>query len=137
MVADTGTKAKAVAWLMLSPVSVLMALISTVESEAFYYAQVSVFGLWTILGMLSGIGTLLRARWAPPLQRSLVLVAVSYFSIAGIGIAAFLFSALLNGGAADPLQGWGLTGLLLLLGSAFIVRARAKRKHSAHSRGDA
>ena len=137
MTAVASTKAKAVAWLLLSPVSVLMALISTTESEVLYYAQVSVFGLWAILGMLSGIGALLRARWAPLLQRSLGLVAVAYFSIAGIGIAAFLVSALLNGGVADPVQGWALTGLLLLLASAFIGRAGAKRKHSVHARGDA
>ncbi len=137
MVADTGTKAKATAWLLLSPVAVLMALVSTVESEPLYYTQVSVFGLWAFLGMLSGIGTLLRARWAPPLQRSLGLLAVAYFSIAGIGIAAFLASALLNDGVANPVQGWSLTVLLLLLASAIIARARAKRKHSVHASGDA
>ncbi len=137
MVAVAGSKAKAIAWLLLSPVSVLMALISTVESEALYYAQVSVFGVWATLGVLSGIGALRRARWAAPLQRSLGLVAVAYFSIAGIGIVAFLVSALLNGGVADPAQGWGLTGLLLLLASAFVMRARANRKHSVHARSDA
>ena len=137
MVAVAGTKAKAVAWLLLSPVSVLMALISTVESEALYYAQVSVFGVWATLGMASGIGALLRARWAAPLQRGLGLVAVVYFFIADTGILAFLVSALLNGGVADPAQGWGLTGLLLLLASAFVVRARAKRKRSFHASSDA
>jgi len=137
MVAVAGTRTKAVAWLLLSPLSVLMALVSTVESAALYYAQVSVFGIWATLGMLSGIGALRRARWAPPLQRSLGFVAVAYFSIASIGIVAFLVSAFLNGGVADPAQGWGLTGLLLLLASAFMLRVRAKRRHRVDARSDA
>ena len=130
-------KVKAVGWLVLSPVAVLMALISTVESPTVYFAQVFIFGLWSVLGMISGLGALLHASWASRVQRSLVLVAVAYFLFAGIGIASFLASALLNGGVADPVQGWSLTGLVLLIVLAVIARARVKKRSGGPAHGDA
>ncbi len=131
------TKLKAVAWLVLSPVAVLMALMSTVESPTVYYAQIFVFGFWSVLGMFSGLGSLLRTHWASRIQKGLVFVAVAYFSLAGIGIVGFLASALLNGGVADPVQGWVLTGLVLLLVLAVMARARVKRMHGAPTHEDA
>ena len=121
-------KAKGVAWLVLSPIAVLVALVSTVQSQTAYYVQVVAFGAWSILGMISGVASLEGAKWAHSIKRVLALVAISYFAVAGIAIASFLAAALLNGGVANPAHGWGLTGLVLLLVLSAMVRARTRKK---------
>jgi hypothetical protein len=82
------------AWIVLSPIALLMALISTVESLTFYYVQVAVFGAWALLGVISGIGRITSASWAGRLQAVLVRIALVYFAVFGILILSYLFRLL-------------------------------------------
>ena len=137
MNSSSASKAKAVAWLVLSPIAVLMALVSTVESQTTYFAQIVTFGTWSGLGMTSAVASLAGAKWAHSLQRALALVAVSYFGIAGVVMVSFLAAALLSGGAANAVLGWSLTALVLILVVVTVFRARAARRRSVAPHSDA
>ncbi len=137
MHSPSATRLNAVLWLVLSPMVAVMALISTVESLTVYYAQVTCFGLWSVLGILAGIGGLLRQSWATTLQKGLGYVAIAYLLLAAIGMVGFLISAFLNGGVANQAQGWAFSGLILLFLLAVVLLARSKGSKSAHTSSDA
>lgn len=137
MNAPSPNRISAIAWLVLSPVAAVMALISTVESQSTYYTQVGIFGLWSCLGMISGVGSFLRATWASRIQVLLVWIAVAYFSISGLLIVSYLVSAFINGGVANPIHSWAIAALVLVVGLLLFYRARSKkRQRSPDSEND-
>jgi hypothetical protein len=113
-------------WVVFSPIAVLMALISTVESITTYYIQVAAFGLWSCLGVLSGFATMGSAAWARRIQTILLWIAVAYFGLCGILMFGYLLSALLNQGAAAPAQAWAIALGVLLTGAPFLYFAKKR-----------
>ena len=59
------------------------------SSDLEYGIQVTLFGTWSVLGVISGIGTIAGARWAASVQRVLVWTFGALF--------AFLTLALILG----------------------------------------
>ena len=78
----TQTVLRGLAWIILSPLAVLMALIAKTESLPWYYAHVVLFGAWSALGVVLGLATIASAPWASPLQRVLRWIAFGYFTVA-------------------------------------------------------
>lgn len=83
-------------WMLFSPITLLMALISSVESQTIYFVQVAAFGLWAVFGVVSGIGTVTGAPWAGRIQKVLKWAAFAYFTGCGLLLAGYIFSVLLN-----------------------------------------
>ena len=127
---------RAVAWLLLSPLAFLMALVSTVESEAIYGVQLVAFGSWSVLRMTSGLGCLLQTSCAAKVQRALSVVAIGYFTLAGVLIASYLLSAAANDGVANSFQAWGIAGVLALA-AVLYVRHTKSRNRSRREESDA
>src|SRR5688572_11967162 len=74
-----------VVWLLLAPVVLLMAVISTVQSEVAYRVQLAAFSAVAIAALVLGVAGLLRRRWAAP----------GLFTLSWLGAAYFFGSALL------------------------------------------
>jgi len=83
-------------WIVFSPIALLMAMISTVESLTVYYIQVVLMGGWTACGVVAGIGRITGVSWARRLQMVLSLIAFAYFSVCGILMLGYLFVAIFN-----------------------------------------
>ena len=75
---------------MRTPLLLLMALISTVESLTTYYVQLAVFGLVTLVGMSVGIGYATGGSWAPKIARYLAWIICIYFIGSWVLIIAFV-----------------------------------------------
>ena len=86
---------RGLAWVILSPLAVLMALIAKTESLPWYYAHVMVFGAWSALGVVSGLATMATAPWASQLQRVLRWTAFAYFAAAAAALVLSLGASLL------------------------------------------
>jgi hypothetical protein len=78
------------AWILLSPLALLMALISTVESLTVYYVQVALVGAWAASGIVAGIARIATVSWAGRLQRVLLWIAFAYFCVCAVLIAVYL-----------------------------------------------
>lgn len=72
MSGQTSTWKSGLAWVLLSPLVLLTALIATpppaVESLTGYYVQVAVFGAWAACGVVAGIARMASVPWAGRLQ---------------------------------------------------------------------
>ena len=75
MSGQTSTWKSGLPWVLLSPIFLLMALISTVESLTFYYVQVAVVGAWAACGVVAGIARMASVPWAGRLQTVLLWIA--------------------------------------------------------------
>jgi hypothetical protein len=80
-----------VGWIVFSPVALLMALISTVESDVVYNIQLAAFGTWSACGIVSGVGRLLGASWAVRLQIVLCWLVFAAFALPGVVLIAYAF----------------------------------------------
>ena len=67
------------AWIVVSPIALLMALISTVESLNVYYVQIFCFGAWSAFGVVSGITRIVGAPWTNRLQSILSWIGFIFF----------------------------------------------------------
>lgn len=83
-------------WIVFSPIALLMALISTVESPTVYYIQIVLMGGWTACGFIAGIGRITGASWARRLQMLLSLVGFAYFLVSGVMLMGYLLMAIFN-----------------------------------------
>lgn len=118
------------AWIVLSPIALLMALISTVKSDTTYYVQIALFGVWSTCGVVSGIGRLTNATWANRLQIILAWIGFTYFAVCGVLIALYSIVAMFKSSSGD----WGLTLLLAVavcLSSVPFYFLARKRKGNA------
>ncbi|HKQ35202.1 MAG TPA: hypothetical protein VJT11_07870 [Nitrospiraceae bacterium] len=68
-------------WVLLSPLFVLMALISKDESLTSYYVHVAAFGVWAACGVVAGIARIASVPWAGRLQAILFWIACAYFCV--------------------------------------------------------
>jgi hypothetical protein len=90
MSGQTSTWKSGLAWVLLSPLALLMALISTVESLTFFYIQVATFGTWAACGVVAGIARIATVPWAGRLQEILKWVALAYFGVCAVLIVVYL-----------------------------------------------
>ena len=113
------------AWVLLSPLFFLMALISKVESLTDYYVQVAVFGAWAACGVVAGIARMASVPWAGRLQAILFWIAFAYFCV---GMTIVLILVLFHPGA------WGFESFLalgvLLTGLTLLYIARRRKMRS-------
>ena len=77
------------AWIVLSPLALLMAMISTVRSDTTYKVQLVAFGCWTVCGIVAGMGRIVGARWAVRLQAILCWIAFVVFAGPGLILTAY------------------------------------------------
>jgi hypothetical protein len=110
-----------VGWIVFSPVALLMALISTVESDVVYNIQLAAFGTWSACGIVSGVGRLTGARWAVRLQVGLCWVAFAAFAVPGVVMMAYVFR--------DP-AGWlfATAAGVCLTGIPFLIYALRRQR---------
>ena len=80
------------AWIVFSPIVLLMAPISTVDSDITYYVQVALFGVWSTCGVATGIGRLTNATWANRLQIVLAWIGLTYFAVCLVLIGLYLIA---------------------------------------------
>ena len=78
-----------IAWVVFSPLALLMAMMSTVRSETTYRVQLVAFGCWTVCGIIAGMGRIVGARWAVRLQAILCWVAFAVFAGPGLILMAY------------------------------------------------
>lgn len=76
------------AWIVFSPLALLMAMMSTVRSDTTYTIQLVAFGCWTVCGIIAGIGRIVGARWAVRLQAILCWIAFAVFAGPGLILTA-------------------------------------------------
>jgi hypothetical protein len=120
------------AWVLLSPLVLLMALIATpppaVESLTDYYVQVAVFGAWAACGVVVGIARMASAPWAVRLQGILLWILGVYFCACAILLAVLSILSFFK----PETDAWGL-GLLyiavwvFLTGVPFLYFARRRK----------
>jgi len=75
-------------WIVLGPIGVLQALISTVESDTTYRIQLWAFSLTGTLSVISGIGLLFLRRWAQKILRMISWLTFVYYAGSGVLITA-------------------------------------------------
>ncbi len=71
-------------WIILGPLGVLQALISTVESVTFYRLQLAVFALTGALSVIAGIGMWFLCRWASRVLRAMSWLTFAYYMGSGL-----------------------------------------------------
>lgn len=115
MSGQTSTWKSGLAWVLLSPLVLLTALIATpppaVESLTGYYVQVAVFGAWAACGVVAGIARMASVPWAGRLQ-----VVLRWIACACVYAWAVLLAVLSILLFFEPETGaWGL-GLSIAVG---------------------
>ncbi|MGC2457660.1 MAG: hypothetical protein WA435_06670 [Gallionellaceae bacterium] len=118
------------AWIVVSPIALLMALISTVESLNVYYVQIFCFGAWSAFGVVSGIARIVGAPWTNRLQSILSWIGFIYFSGAGLVMALYSIVALFERGIAVGALSLLISIMVALTGLPFFLMAR---KHSSNA----
>lgn len=81
---------KGALWIILSPILVLMSLISTVKSQNSYYIQIMVFSVLTVAGITTGVGYILAKPWAGIIAKFLTWILGIIFIGIPIVVAIFI-----------------------------------------------
>jgi hypothetical protein len=71
------------------------AMADSTSSDLQYSIQVTLFGAWSVLGVISGIGTIAGASWAAAVQRVLkwtLFALLAFCAVALILIAFYLLA---------------------------------------------
>jgi len=101
-------------WIILGPIGVLQALISTVKSDTNYHIQLWVFVLTGILSVISGVGMIFLKRWALQTLRALSWLTFAYYGGAGALITGLSLTKL-------PELSLGMIAILLFVGLGVIA----------------
>jgi hypothetical protein len=64
------------------------------SSDLEYSIQVTLFGAWSVLGVISGIGTIAGASWATSVQRVLVWTLFALLAFCTVALILILFDML-------------------------------------------
>jgi hypothetical protein len=120
------------AWIVFSPIALLMALISSVESLNVYYVQIVCFGVWSALGVVSGIARIAGAPWTSRLQAILSWIGFIFFSGAGLVMMLYSIVALFERGIEAGALALLISIMVVLIGLPFFLMAR---KHSSNAQG--
>ena len=82
-------------WIAFSPLMFLWGVMADrTSSDLEYSIQVTLFGAWSVLGVISGIGTIAGASWATSVQRVLVWTLLALFAFCAVAIILILFDIL-------------------------------------------
>ena len=101
-------------WVVLGPVGVLQALISTVESDTTYRIQLWTFSLIGTVSVISGIGLLFLRRWAQQILRAMSWITFACYTGSGVLIAALSI-------ASHPDHSLSTVLILLFVGLAVVA----------------
>jgi hypothetical protein len=75
-------------WILLSPILLVMAGISTLESETAYYVQLGCFGAVSAVGLISGVALVANRPWPRPILEALSWLGFTYFAGSGLMVLA-------------------------------------------------
>ena len=100
-----------------------MAAISTVRSDMGYDIQITLFGAWSALGVVSGMGNIAGALWAVRLQVILCWIAFAAFAVAGV---VMIFYALQRSGSVAVAL-LAIAAGVFLTGIPFLIYARRRQ----------
>lgn len=114
-------------WVLLSPLALLMALISTVESLTVYYVQIALFGTWAACGVVAGLAGMASAPWSGRLKVVLLRIAFGYFFICAVLIAAYMILLAFRLEPAPWSVGLSFAAVVLLTGVPFLYFARRRK----------
>ena len=64
------------------------------SSNLEYDIQVTLFGAWSVLGVISGIGTIAGASWAASVQRVLKWTLIALLAFCAVAVILILFYVL-------------------------------------------
>jgi hypothetical protein len=129
---NTGTNYKKFGWIwiLISPVLLIMALISTVESLTTYYIQLTCIVIIAILGFVSGIFSLFNFNWAFSILRFNSWLGFIYFSGTGAVLTVYSIKPLLNGNLNATLFMTLISFAIIATGLPFYFMAKAIGKRS-------
>ena len=84
------------AWIVFSPFMFAMgAAADRTSSDLEYEIQIGLCGAWSVLGVISGIGMIAGASWAPHLQRVLRWILYALLLVSVIAAVAVVITLLL------------------------------------------
>src|SRR5262245_8810465 len=79
-------------WIAFSPLMFLWgAMADRTSSDLEYEIQVILFGAWSVLGVISGVGTITGASWAARVQRILIWFLFALFAFCGLVLLVMAF----------------------------------------------
>jgi hypothetical protein len=85
------------AWIVFSPFMFVMgAAADRTSSDLEYEIQIGLFGAWSVLGVISGIGVIAGAAWAPHLQRVLRWILYVLLVVSAIAAVAVVITFILH-----------------------------------------
>lgn len=109
-------------WTVFSPVALLMALISTVESDITYNVQIAICGTWTAFGVISGVGRIAGASWAVRVQIILCWIAFAAFAVPGVVMIAYVVRD------RDSYFLFPIPAMVVSTGIPFLIYARRRQR---------
>ena len=110
-------------WIIISPILLLMAAISTVESITTYYIQFVIISIIAIIGFVSGIATLFKYNWAYVALRYLSWISFVYYSGSGLVMFAYSVPLLIKGNFGAAAMVFSISFGVLLTGLPFYYMA--------------
>jgi hypothetical protein len=79
-------------WIVFSPLMFLWGVgADRTSSDLEYETQIGLFGAWSVLGVISGIGTIAGASWAVHLQSVLRWILMAFLAFCVVALLAILF----------------------------------------------
>ena len=82
-------------WIVFSPLMFLWAAMADrTASDVEYEIQIILFGAWSVIGVVSGIGTITGASWAAPVQRVLMWILIVVLAFCVVALLAIAFYSL-------------------------------------------
>jgi hypothetical protein len=110
-------------WILLSPILMLMGLLSTVESERTYTILLVGFGLATSVGLIGGVGFLLEAPWSRLVLRAVSWIGCAYFGGSGLTMLAYTAGGVLRGEIEDLVLVVLVSVSVVAMGLPFLLMA--------------
>ncbi|MBI3607852.1 MAG: hypothetical protein HY207_07790 [Nitrospirae bacterium] len=114
-------------WVLLSPLALLMALISTVESLTVYYIQIALFGTWAACGVVAGLAGMASAPWSGRLKVVLLWIAFGYFFVCAVLIAVYTVLLIFSLEPGPWRVGLSFAAVVFLTGVPFLYFARRRK----------
>ena len=81
-----------ISWVVVSPLLVVMAVISTVKPDITYYAQLVTISIFALIGFIAGLGGLNRKIWAARWMHVLAWIGTALIVLSGLTLPFTLAS---------------------------------------------
>ena len=115
-------------WTVFSPMALLLALISTVNSDITYKVQIAVCGTWSAFGVIYGIGRIAGASWAVRVQIILCWIAFAGFAVPGVVTVAYVVRD------PDSYFLFPIPAMVVATGIPFLIYARRRQRELREQR---